>query len=200
MIRKTKLLIYFLVLIVLSSTIFVVIKKIKGENLLNIQFESLPYKVEYYLGEELDLKGTIIRAYKRNGKNYIVNNNLINFSGFSSEVEGKQVINARYKDFNITFDIIVKKLPQETPILISIEIDQVPTKTIYRVGEKISLSGGIIKLNYSDGSIKRISLIRDYILVFDSSVPVEEYQVVVTFKELSTNNIFNTFFTVKIEE
>jgi len=198
-IRSRFLFVFITVILILASiSVFIFIKN--RDRVKEIQFEALPHKTEYYVGEDLNLNGLLVRAYKKNKKSFMLDINSLEFSGFENDSEGIKTITVAYQGFEIQFNVKVVNLLGETPYLVEISIDKEPTKKVYKVGESINLSGGTIKLIYSNGSIKKLSLIRDYIVEFDSSVAIEEYIVNISYRDPITNGTFTTYFIVKIEE
>lgn len=67
----------------------------------------LPDKIEYVLGQQLDLTGMIVYAYFDNGsKNQIT---AYSFDGYNPQIEGVQTITIAYNGFRQSFDVTVSE-------------------------------------------------------------------------------------------
>lgn len=188
------------IIVAIITSIISCLVIIERQKIKEFKLEAMPYKVEYYIGEDIELDGIILKAYKKNNKNYIVNINSIEITGFESNMVGTKTVSIKYKGFEVQFNVAVVDFPVETPRVIGIEIDREPIKKIYKVGESINLSGGIIKLLYSDGSTKKLAIIKDYIVDFDSTIACDEYRVNIAYKDSLTNETFFAYFIITIED
>lgn len=117
-----------------------------------IEIENLP-KTKYVVGHALDLTGLKLKVMYNNGTEEIVE------TGYTSSIENGTIFNnvenktieISYKEKTTSFDIDVVKKQVEKLKGIS-----APTKTKYKVGEALDLSGVKFKAIYNDGEEKEI--------------------------------------------
>lgn len=117
-----------------------------------IEIENLP-KTKYVVGQALDLTGLKLKVMYNNGTEEIVK------TGYTSSIENGTIFNnvenktieISYKEKTTSFDIDVVKKQVEKLKGIS-----APTKTKYKVGEALDLSGVKFKAIYNDGEEKEI--------------------------------------------
>lgn len=117
-----------------------------------IEIENLP-KTKYVVGQALDLTGLKLKVMYNNGTEEIVE------TGYTSSIENGTIFNSvenktieiSYKEKTTSFDIDVVKKQVEKLKGIS-----APTKTKYKVGEALDLSGVKFKAIYNDGEEKEI--------------------------------------------
>ena len=156
-----------------------------------ISVTTLPTKIIYIKEEQLDLTGGIlIVTYSDNTTDTIsLTNENVHISGFDSTKVGTNSITVEYMGLTAKFDVqIVSKQ------IIGIEMLKVPTKTKYiQNHEKLDLTGGVLKVLYSDKSTENIDITNENVEVsgFDNT-------------KLGTNKIgikynnFTTSFDVEI--
>ena len=146
-----------------------------------IQIARLPHKTSYYCGEFFDKTGLLVYTItKGNGINQI-NVDDCEITGFDSSVPvEEQVITVTYKGFTDTFNIEIKAPLSETPVLVKIEMENLP-KTQYKVGEDLDVTGGSFIATYSDGTTKTIKLANRHIFGFRDAYEsgVGEYDITV---------------------
>ena len=73
----------------------------------DFQITTMPSKLTYYLGENLDLSDMVATAYYNNGENYAVTDYEI--SGFDSQTPGTKVVTIAYGDISRDFAVTVKE-------------------------------------------------------------------------------------------
>ena len=130
----------------------------------DIFVEYFPAKTKYYLGDELDLAGLVVRGVFNNGflerelspgnpenpgdlPEYIV-------TGFDKNKVGKQkitVISTENPDIFATFDVEVAGTS-----LKALEITKEPVKTIYFINDALDLDGLSVSAVYDDGTKVRL--------------------------------------------
>ena len=167
-----------------------------------ISINSLPNTLEYNIGDEADYSGLKIQVTKRNGKFFFVDytDKDVEISGFDSSKAGQIEITVKYKEFTTAFNITIKKA-EISKTLTNITMDTLP-KTEYKIGETLSVNGGVILCTYSDGSTSREELLFKYIDTassnFDFSTP-GTYNVVVKFND-GKGIIKSTQYQITIED
>ena len=127
-----------------------------------LYFNTLPTKVNYALGEELDLAGMVLIAYNNAGEGTVVKTGYT-VSTVDMSTAGYKTVTITYNGQSSSFTIYVS----DQATLTGIEIVSNPNKTSYNVGEAFNTEGLVVKANYSDGTSKTVT---DYKLGgFDNS-------------------------------
>lgn len=140
-------------IIFLFSGVFLLSCELQVNNQLLVK--SKPTKIEYYVGDKLDLEGLVVTSINRKGKESLI-------TDFSVEPEngtilneaGTQYVTVSYKDCTVDFEIVVKDYAVEKLYITSIP------KLAYYVGEKLDLSDLKVEALYNNGSVIEIS---DYV-------------------------------------
>ena len=115
-----------------------------------------PDKTVYEIGEELDITGLSVKAYREfDGYEYI-DESECTFSGFDSSSPGIKKITVEYRGKTAYFYITVNEAEEEV-VLSSISINRYPAKTEYEIGESLNTFGLKLKLTYSDGSYEYVT-------------------------------------------
>jgi len=130
-----------------------------------VEIAQMPNKTVYYVGEEIDLTGLIVRVYMSNGKTIDISRGY-NALDFDSSTPGVKKVTVGYASYTgqLEVEVIEKVIPER------MEIDELPLKTTYYVGEELDLTGLAMCLVYSDGS--RDGLLEEAIFEgFDSDTP-----------------------------
>ncbi|MBE6760078.1 MAG: hypothetical protein E7554_08325 [Ruminococcaceae bacterium] len=128
-----------------------------------ITVNTLPEKLEYTSGEQLDLTGLTVKIEWNNGKSDIfelsefADKNIAVTPAHGTELtdEGKNVITVSLDRFSDQFGVEVKAAPQAE--LSGISINTKPDTAEYHLGQKLDLAGLTVKLHYTDGSSNIIS-------------------------------------------
>ena len=154
-----------------------------------------PSKINYHLGEELDLTGGKIRAkyIKTVGENTSIEyeiidmtNNSVTTSGFSSSEEGSKTITVSYQEKTTSFTIQVSKLEKSIK---KIEITTLPKKKRYiRNQEFLALAGARLTIKYLDNTTEEIELPNEEVNVLEfDNTKLGEQEVIVVYQGLETN-------------
>ena len=187
-------------IILLTSISICLLINNKGKQIKEIYVASLPEKIIYFQGEELDIKGLKVCALQKNGKSIFIDITQIQIIGFdSTNIVEKEVITIKYLDYICTFNISITEPPKQNPILTSIELIALP-KTKYKIGEQLNTENGILKVNYSDGQSLLVMLINNYVYGFTNEISNTpgEYTLMVRYSE---NGILQeTTYTITVEE
>jgi len=130
-------------------------------DVIQILLKTKPNKIEYSLGEELDLAGGIILARYENDatEEILMTNENITIAGYNENIVGKQEINITYKGINTKFII------NTTNNVTGIQISKIPYKTEYIVKEELDLTGGILLVTYQDGTKEEIPMVNSKVIV-----------------------------------
>lgn len=113
-----------------------------------IEIKSMPVKTSYVLGENLDTTGLELTAYLSDGTSKTVTKYAV--SGYDSSKAGTQTITVFYQNVSTTFEVYVKTIE-------SIDIISPPSKTIYKIGEELDLSGLTVSVVFDNGETEIVS-------------------------------------------
>ena len=148
-----------------------------------IYLAKAPDKSEYFVGDEINYDGLEIMVLLNNYETYAINVADCEITGFNSSVPTDEcVVTVKYKGFKTSFTVKVKEEPEPTPDPVNITFQTMP-KTEYKVGEPISVDGGVILVEYSDGSTKTVSMILSYLVEKPSLDKARQYEITVKYKE-----------------
>ena len=121
---------------------------LSGTTLKAIYVSKKPDKVQYNEGEQLDLSGLIVKAVYSDGSE----KNIADYevSGYQPK-EGTYDVKVSYLNKQTSFrvNVAAKKLT-------SIEIESPPDKTVYKIGEGLSIKGLKVKGKYSNNTEEEI--------------------------------------------
>ena len=112
-----------------------------------LELISLPNKLSYVIGQELNVEGAMLQAEYNDGEvkdNIVVTNDMC--SGFDSSSLGTKTVNVKYEEGSIAFNVNV-----EEKKLVDLKITA-PNKTTYIEGQEIDLSGLKVQAVYNDDS------------------------------------------------
>ncbi len=90
--------------------------------------------------------------------------------------------------------ITSKIAPADTKTVTKLELTKQPSTLTYTIGDKISVSGGQIKVTYSDSSIEYLDVTEQMVSGFSSQKPAEKLPVTISYKEKTVT------YYVKIEK
>ncbi len=132
----------------------------------SVAIAALPAKTSYIVGEDLILDGGSITVTYSDESTKIVTLNDATVSGFNKAFVSVQTLIVSYFGLTTSFDVTVA---DRTPR--AIEIDELPAKTDYLVGEELSINDGTIIVYYNNNTTETLRLSKAKITGFDSSTP-----------------------------
>jgi hypothetical protein len=141
----------------------------------------MPTKLNYYVGDELDLAGLEVTAVYSNGNQVII-------SSYSTSIEDAEIIS---ESGNITIQISFEqkitsfKIKVEEVFLTDLQIAQEPQKTTYYEDDFIDYTGLIVKSIYNNGKEEILNGYEKSILETDY-LRVEQKKVTITYNNLET--------------
>ena len=131
-----------------------------------------PTKDEYKIGESLSLVGGSITekmASGANGSTISLTNSMV--SGFDSTTPGTKNLTVTYvkdgKTYTKTFLVAVINTINHIEVI-------APTKTDYKYGENLNLSGGSVKIYMEDGTIKTVPLTSQMVTGYSKTTPGQQ--------------------------
>jgi hypothetical protein len=131
------------------------------DSVTSISIKANPSKTEYRYGESLDLTGATISVVKGSGTTDIpITDNMV--SGYDPTAVGKQTVKVSYGGKDTTFEVTVKDYVKDITLT-------APTKTEYKYGEALDLTGGKVQKVMASGAQEPA------VDLTDSSVTVSGY-------------------------
>ena len=165
-------------LITAPEKIIVSVHKVEVDSII---IKSLPYKTEYFVGDEFDGEGLEVWEHYNNGSERLIENWTI--EGFDSSVPAQeQVLTVVYQlDEEQVFtasEKILVKINAIEPLTITASGEL--NKTQYFVGEEFDTSGITVTAEYNNGTS---GILEGWTVEgFDSSVPVEEQELTIVYE------------------
>ena len=122
--------------------------------LTSIAVKTQPTKTEYFVDDEFAPAGLVITATYEGGSTKDIEYNATDFAftGYNSQIAGKQTITVTYKEKSATFDVTVK-----ARTLTAITINGDLSKNTYVEGENVDISNLTAQGKYDDGSSKDLT-------------------------------------------
>ncbi len=121
-----------------------------------------PAKKTYQVGETLDITGGKIKVYYQGGEYDLIDITEDMVSGFSSQAGGKYTISVKYAGKETQYDVQVEKHAT------SLSISELP-KTLYSLGESLSVEGGKLTYSYNDGTADIVDMEIDMVTGFNNN-------------------------------
>ena len=142
------------------------------DSVTSISIKANPSKTEYRYGESLDLTGATISVVKGSGTTDIpITDNMV--SEYDPTTVGKQTVKVSYGGKDTTFEVTVKDYVKDITLT-------APTKTEYKYGEALDLTGGKVQKVMASGAQEPA------VDLTDSSVTVSGYNANKTGKQTIT--------------
>ncbi len=131
---------------------------VKDNSPKSLTISKMPTKTIYNVGENLNLTGGVLKISYADGRvgTISMSSNAVTKSKFDSSTPGIKIIKLTYKGLSTNISLTVKNNNQK--VVKSISIAQIPNGTIVKKGTKLNLNGGTLRVTYSDGTSKVISM------------------------------------------
>jgi hypothetical protein len=120
----------------------------------SISITEKPVKTTYYVNEEFDPDGLIVKVVYSDGSSNYVFGYILSKPDMSTA--GTKTITVNYLGKSASFNITVNAAPQGVT-LSSISVTQNPVKTSYYTNEAFNSSGLVVTASYSDGSSRHVT-------------------------------------------
>ena len=150
-------------------------------SVISIAMDALPVKTEYQIGDALDITGGSLSVSYSDGTMQTIELSADMVSGFNSTVACVQTLTVTYDGLTANFDIEVKDIPiqndgsdiltvSEDAEITGIRILSTPTKKYYICNQdEFDATGGLLEIQYSDGSSNTVTMTNDMISGFDNT-------------------------------
>ena len=146
------------------------------KKLTNIMVTTQPTKAKYVVGEKFDNTGMVVKAVYDNGISEEITNYTVSEI---TDATGWQNLTVSYEGKTTTVKVMV-----EAKELVSIFVDQMPTKTTYIEGEKFDPEGLVVKANYNNVLEEAIT---DYTLSGTTLNKVGESKITVLYEGMTAS-------------
>ena len=149
-----------------------------------------PNKLIYKVNEKMDLTGGKVTPVMASGiasPAIPMTNTDVTITGFDTTTVGAKIVKVSYKGISKTFGITVEDRYSE------MKIKTLPTKTEYKYGESLDLTGGTIEITKDSGTKETINITKDMISGYNSK-KLGSQILTVTYKGLTQQ------FVVKVED
>ena len=117
----------------------------------SISIQTTPTKSEYFVGDELDTTGLVLKLTFADGSVSTVDSGFTT-SGFDSTTAGEKTVTVTYLGKSTTFAVTVQELS-----VTGISVKTNPTKINYWLGEELDTTGLVLTVTYNNGSTADIS-------------------------------------------
>lgn len=136
----------------------------KSTPIQDVSWAKQPAKTAYVEGEPLDLIGGELLVTYADGSTDTVSVTADMISGYDKDKIGEQSVTVHYGEKSVTFTISVS-----AKSVTAIEWEKKPDKLAYTAGEKLDLTGGVLKVLYNNGAESRIDLARATVGGYDAA-------------------------------
>lgn len=196
---KVAVIIVVAIIIVAVVSVAVIVPAVKryGEGIKRIEISQNPDKIIYLIGEEANYDGLRVLVTRNNGETFTVRAKNCEITGFDSSSAKQIIITVNYQGFTTDFSIKVEEPPRQIPNLTGIHLDPLP-KTVYKLGEKLDTTEGVIIREYDDGTTAKAMLLYSNIYGFDGINAPGKYTLNVRYIENGT--IAETTYDITVTE
>lgn len=141
-------------------------------------------KKEYYVGDKFVVGGQITVSYS-NADPETIDITSAMVSGYNPQTSGSQTITVTYGGKTTSYEVTV------TAVAVSSIAVTAPTKTDYKVGESLDLTGGSLVATYNNGKEETLPLTAAGVSVtgFNSAAPAQNQEITVSYG--GQNGTFN---------
>lgn len=148
-----------LIVIISVLCIWVAIGSNNKSEIRYLTISTLPEKTEYYQGESFSYYGIEIIATMNSGTEITIAPESCDFVGFdSSSPMDVQKITVSYQGADTSFNVKIKAFSSGSNESFNGMSFKTLPKTEYKVGEWLSVEGGVLILHYENGTEKEIAL------------------------------------------
>ena len=137
----------------------------------SVAISALPTKLEYKIGDTLNVDGGTLKLTYSNDSTAFVGMRREMVANFNSTTCGVKLLNVSLNGFISVFSVVVHadSVPAQPTVLQLVAISTLPTKLEYKIGDTLNVDGGTLKLTYSNDSTAIVSMKREMISAFNNS-------------------------------
>lgn len=148
-----------------------------------------PYKLDYKVGDSLDITGLEVRVRYTDGSSSILSSSeySVNTNDFNSSSPRNCDVRVSYRGLSASFTVYITEDPakttttvQKTPQELVVVAD--PYKLDYKVGESLDLNGLEVRIRYTDGTGRSLNS-NEYTINADPFNSPGEYTIRVAYRE-----------------
>ena len=155
----------------------------KPATITGIRIVTYPNKMTYRVGQQLDLTGLLVKADYSDYSSKEIAHSDLQISGFdSSTAINSQKVTISYSGYSAFFNV---KIVPATATVTGIAVISEPTKTSYKLGESLILTGLEVVAYYDDDTEETIDNSKLSITGFDSSSANSSQKITVTYQGYS---------------
>jgi len=148
-------------------------------------------KISYEIDEAFDLSTIIVSVVQSDGNKIVIGSTRYTITGFDSSVSGLQQLTFTYGDFDTSLWIVILE-PAPAPVELAITITP-PSKLVYAQNEMIDLTGLVVRVIVSNGTVVVLKS-SEYTVTGFSSATAGTKSILVTYKT------FTARFSIVINE
>ena len=165
-----------------------------------IAVTAAPEKTVYFVGQEADYTGLEITATRRSGETFVVPLAECEIIGFTSEYAVQEkVLLVKYAGCQALFSVEIRERPKPTPVLRSITLLEAPKLTRATDGN-LRISGGSIRVDYTNADPKIIGLVVDMIDLAPAEDGGDRYVLTITYTDRELNQSATITQTITVTE
>ena len=138
-----------------------------------IGFASLPQKLEYSIGDALDVSGGMLSLRFCNDSVACIPMTRQMVNGFNSSTPGVKTLEVTVDDLTIYFKVIIRDnvtLIPDPVVISSVIVEKLPDKLKYDIGDTLDVAGGVLVAIFSDGSTDTVAMQNSMVSGFSSEV------------------------------
>lgn len=154
-------------------------------------FAYLPKKLDYLIGDSLDLTGgLLLLRYCNDSVAYLpITSQMV--SGFNSTTPGVKKLEVTVDNLTVFFRVVVRDnvtIIPEPVVIKSVSLQKLPGKLTYKIGDTLDVTGGVLVATYSDGTTDIIDMKSNMIGGFSNK---QAGTILLTAKYESFTNMFS---------
>gem|GEM_PF-3939520 len=138
-----------------------------------IGFACLPQKLEYSIGDTLDVRGGMLSLRFCNDSLAYIPITRQMVSGFNSSTPGVKTLEVTVDDLTIYFRVIIRDnvtLIPEPVVISNVIVEKLPDKLKYDIGDTLDVTGGVLVAIFSDGSTDTVAMQNSMVGGFSSEM------------------------------
>lgn len=164
----------------------------------SVSIAELPVRLEYGIGDNIDLSGGKIAVTYANDSVAYVNMSENMISNFDSNSSGKKNVSVKFENFIIYFNVTV--MPENVSTAVKkVTVCALPAKLYYQIGDTLDCSGGKLLVIYDNDSSAIVGMDNDMVSGFESGT-FGSKQLTVSYGAFSISFYVNVSQTLSLSE